>query len=57
MFSGKDAMKAFKRSHNEKILKTDLYSKLCVGRVENGQGSEEKVSGWSSILAPVKLRA
>ncbi|PMD28478.1 cytochrome b5, partial [Hyaloscypha hepaticicola] len=32
-FSGKDATKAFKKTHNEKILKTDLYSKLCVGRV------------------------
>ncbi len=55
-FSGKDATKVFKKTHNEKILKTDLYSKLCVGRVEDGQGSAEKVSGWRRIFATVKLR-
>jgi len=36
-FSGKDATKPFKKTHNENILKTDSYSKICVGRVENGQ--------------------
>lgn len=55
-FSRKDATKAFKKTHNEKILKTDLYSRLCVGSVENGEGGEEKVSGWRRILASVKVR-
>lgn len=56
-FAGKDATKPFKKTHNEKILETDLYSKLCVGRVEDEQGHEEKVSGWRRMLATVKLRA
>jgi hypothetical protein len=54
--AGKDATKPFKKIHNEKILKTDMYRKLCVGRVEDDQGGGKKVSAWKKILSSVRLR-
>jgi hypothetical protein len=52
-FSGKDATKIFKKNHNERILKQEGYSKLCIGTLRQADdlaAKERKVSLFRSFF-------
>ncbi|KAE9372837.1 cytochrome b5 [Stipitochalara longipes BDJ] len=55
-WAGKDATKPFRKTHNENILKMDMYMKLCVGSVKDNQERGEKVSTWKKLLSSLGLR-
>lgn len=45
---GKDATRPFRKLHNERILKSDQYKGLCIGKV--GQGGDGVTARKGSIF-------